>query len=242
MCKIQKREMFFCGDAVPIPLPFLSNEHNAVDSIVDMRECSQLRPRFPHRKRRTREVLLFECLDDRAVPIDTSALPRAIHIIEIGYRIRQVIPSCIIMHELAVRGLHPGIRSEIAAESSVRTRADHLGRRTGIHEFAFLLAPKLQYAKGASNIQVEDEIGFFKTFSNARILAEMVDKVGSFRNMFLDIFRMTLAVVDAGGVVLAAPCEIIIQRDDRGPVGKKTLAEMRADKTRAAGNKNEFLI
>src|SRR3989344_7656881 len=116
---LKQRKCFLRRNAILVAEPFFTDQYETVDRVVNVSEAANLCPRLPYGERLAGKILLFERLDDRTVSVNAGAFSGSVHIVKIGNRIRQIVPTRIIPHELAIYGFHPGIGREIAAEDSV---------------------------------------------------------------------------------------------------------------------------
>ena len=124
--------------------------------------------------------------------------------------------------EFWVRVFRPCVRALVASHSSV---AEFRGGPR-IHELAVPFAPVFGYAECARDIEVPDECGLSHAFLHARVLAEMVDDVGCFGYVLLNVLGMPFAVLHARNVVVARTRKIIVERDDRAVLRLQAVAEV----------------
>jgi len=68
----------------------------------------------------------------------------------------------------------------------------------------------------------------------------MVNEIHGFRYELCDVFRVTLAILCAGDVIVFRACEIIVQRNDLVALGDEAPAKIGADESGSAGNENGF--
>jgi hypothetical protein len=77
---------------------------------------------------------------------------------------------------------------------------------------------------------------------HARVLAEVVDEVGRFGNVLLNVLRMPLAILHTENMIIAAAGEVVVERDHLVTLLREARAEIRADEARTARNEYEFLL
>ena len=183
-----------------------------------------------------RIVLPLEQADHGGVPTVLD-LSRAVHVVEVRDDVVQPVPVVVVLDQLDILGLGPGVRVEVF----VATIVAEFRARTGVDQPRVVQRAEADHLFGAPNVVLPGQVELVEGLHDPGVLAHVVDDLGRVvaagRPHLVDVDR---AGVDVGhprvvDVVVGATGQVVVDGHDQsvGLPHQERPDQVRPDKPRS---------